>query len=178
MTYKDIKGYCDYHEFYKEVFDKLPDGAVVAEVGVYLGHSVAYLATLARESGKDITIYAVDTFEGSKEHKLKGVTAFYDEFIKNMEGCGVQGIVVPIKGTSEEVSGLIDEKSLDFVFLDAAHDYENVKNDIKMWRNKVKEGGILAGHDYVKVWAGVMKAVDEVFPKKKLKNSVWSALKD
>jgi len=50
---------------------------------------------------------------------------------------------------------------LDFVYLDAAHDYDNVKLDIKCWYPKVREGGILGGHDIID--EGVKKAVNEKF---------------
>ena len=38
--------------------------------------------------------------------------------------------------------------SLDFVYLDARHDYRSVAMDVRVWWPKVKRGGILAGHDY------------------------------
>ena len=47
---------------------------------------------------------------------------------------------------------------MDFVFLDAAHDYENVKEDILSWYPKVKVGGWLTGHDYFLGHFGVKKA--------------------
>lgn len=51
---------------------------------------------------------------------------------------------------------------MDFVFIDAAHDYESVKKDINAWLPKVKENGIIAGHDYE--WCDdVKKAVKEFF---------------
>lgn len=57
---------------------------------------------------------------------------------------------------------------LDFVFLDASHDYENVKQDILAWTPKIRSGGILCGHDYNGVGDragnfGVKRAVDEAF---------------
>lgn len=39
--------------------------------------------------------------------------------------------------------------SLDFVYLDARHDYRSVQDDILAWAPKVRAGGILAGHDYL-----------------------------
>jgi hypothetical protein len=62
---------------------------------------------------------------------------------------------------------------LDFVFLDAAHDYDNVKADITAWRSKVKSGGYLGGHDYQLIFPGVMKAVQEEFPQHQTYGFTW-----
>lgn len=67
-----------------------------------------------------------------------------------------------LKGTSEEVSKTIPNESLDFVFIDAGHRYEEVKADLEYWFPKVREGGIVSGHDYVKYQDfGVIEAVNE-----------------
>ena len=63
---------------------------------------------------------------------------------------------------SIEASKLYEDNSLDFVFIDASHEYEDVKADILSWLPKVKIGGILAGHDY-NTFEGVNRAVDEIF---------------
>jgi len=48
----------------------------------------------------------------------------------------------------------------DFIFIDAAHDYESAKHDIE--KSMSMNPWIIAGHDYdSKVWPGVVKAVDE-----------------
>ena len=54
-----------------------------------------------------------------------------------------------IRELSVEASKLFQDGSLDFVFLDAAHDYANIKKDLEAWYPKVKSGGIFCGHDYV-----------------------------
>jgi hypothetical protein len=51
--------------------------------------------------------------------------------------------------TSVEASGKVPDHSFDFVYIDARHDYESVKEDLHAWCAKVRPGGILAGHDYV-----------------------------
>ena len=38
--------------------------------------------------------------------------------------------------------------SLDFVYIDANHDFPNFINDLHQWIKKVKIGGIVSGHDY------------------------------
>lgn len=60
----------------------------------------------------------------------------------------------------------------DFVFLDGNHSYDAVVADIAAWWPKVKAGGILAGHDYVrnpdKNVVGVIPAVREFMAREKL----------
>jgi len=41
------------------------------------------------------------------------------------------------------------DRSLDFVYLDARHDFAGVAADIHAWWPKVKVGGVFAGHDFV-----------------------------
>jgi hypothetical protein len=53
---------------------------------------------------------------------------------------------------------------LDFVFVDSSHTYKDTKKEIPAWYEKVKDGGILAGHDYFEYRNDVGKAVDELLP--------------
>ena len=41
------------------------------------------------------------------------------------------------------------QPSLDFVYLDARHDYEGIKEDLNAWWPLLKQGGLIAGHDFV-----------------------------
>lgn len=42
----------------------------------------------------------------------------------------------------------VKDIQLDFLYLDGAHDYATVKEELQlMWRN-IRPGGVLAGHDY------------------------------
>lgn len=50
---------------------------------------------------------------------------------------------------SVEAAEFFEDLSLDFVYVDANHTYPAVKRDILAWWRKVKEGGLLAGHDIV-----------------------------
>ena len=54
----------------------------------------------------------------------------------------------------------------DFIYIDAAHDYQSVKADLMAWWPKLAYGGIMAGHDYNNRHKGVVKAVNEFFGKK------------
>jgi hypothetical protein len=70
--------------------------------------------------------------------------------------------------TSLEAARRVDDRTLDFVYLDARHDYDSVKEDLEAWFPKVRPGGIVAGHDYAdgsfpSGEFGVKRAVDEFF---------------
>jgi len=67
-------------------------------------------------------------------------------------------------GYSHQVVGLIPDRSLDFVYIDANHMKSQVARDIKCWYPKVRRGGLVSGHDYdVKrgKYKGVVLAVDK-----------------
>ncbi len=60
--------------------------------------------------------------------------------------------------------GNFADGNLDYVFIDASHDYENVLADIKAWLPKVKKGGWIGGHNYDdNTYPGVTQAVNEIF---------------
>jgi predicted O-methyltransferase YrrM len=66
--------------------------------------------------------------------------------------------------TTHLASRVMPNRSLDFVFIDADHSYEAVRQDIADWTHKVKPGGWVGGHDYSRKFPGVIKAVNEAFP--------------
>ncbi|GMI37667.1 hypothetical protein TrCOL_g8544 [Triparma columacea] len=53
------------------------------------------------------------------------------------------------RGTSATCAPLVEDGSLDFVYIDARHDRASVAEDLRLWWPKLRAGGILAGHDYV-----------------------------
>lgn len=50
---------------------------------------------------------------------------------------------------SSDAIGLFDNEQLDFIYVDARHDFCGVKEDIEMYWPKLRPNGIMAGHDYV-----------------------------
>lgn len=49
--------------------------------------------------------------------------------------------------SSEEASQIISDSSLDFVYIDACHEPKFVRQDMNLWYQKIKKGGVLGGHD-------------------------------
>ena len=64
--------------------------------------------------------------------------------------------------TSKEGSLDVDN-NLDFVYIDGNHSYKNIKEDIKIWFEKVVSGGVFGGDDYHIKY--VKRAVDEFVKK-------------
>lgn len=65
-----------------------------------------------------------------------------------------------LRMTSDEAVTQIPDSSLDFVFIDGLHTYEQVTIDCQNYYPKVKQGGLFAGHDYT-IIDGVHRAVNE-----------------
>lgn len=52
-------------------------------------------------------------------------------------------------GYSNEMCNKIPDNSLDWVYIDARHDYLGCKEDIESYWPKLKNNGIMSGHDYL-----------------------------
>jgi len=53
-----------------------------------------------------------------------------------------------IRKPSMQALSDFEDSSLDFVYIDANHDFPNFINDLHYWMKKVRVGGIVSGHDY------------------------------
>jgi len=82
-----------------------------------------------------------------------------------------------LRESSPSAAVRFHEGSLDFVFIDADHRYEAVRDDIRAWWPKLRSGGALCGHDYAihrdgdGIW-GVQRAVDEFAKSQSLETTV------
>lgn len=163
--YQNILGYFTFPEFYTQIANWLPQDqpSHIVEVGVHSGQSAAYLATEIYNRGIPCKLDLVDYFTnggylpGGRPDIIKQVRDALEP---------VKSIIGEMHASdSAEAADLYEDKSLDFVFIDATHAYEYVKKDIVKWKSKVKSGGILAGHDFAphEGEVGVIQAVMEEF---------------
>lgn len=171
MNWKDVEGYFSYTNLYDLALKHCPDNSTFVEVGSWMGRSTCYIGEQIKKSSKNIKFYAVDTWEGSEEPQHKETIqklqnenlTLLDVFKDNIKSCGVDDYVIPLQTTSLEAASQFEDNSLDFVHIDASHDYKNVLADIRAWYPKVKPGGFITGDDYVYCWGGVIQAVKEYF---------------
>ena len=140
------------------------DPKLGAEIGVKEGRCIAYLC----EKFPELTMYAVDPRaeqpDGTETYSDWDWAAINAEYEQRL--APFKNRVIEIKTFSVLAANGIPDGSLDFVFIDAQHDYESVKRDIEAWLPKVRGGGLISGHDYdpdPKRNYGVIKAVNEKF---------------
>lgn len=131
---------------------------IFAEVGVYEGETSAYLLSkIRRPNFRVIGVdpYASPDLQKVKSKMMRTLTDYRFLFFEKFS-----------------VDAAKDFKNIDMVFIDANHKYGSVVRDIAAWWPKIREGGILSGHDYWTVKGGrnrgVRKAVNQFVYKNKL----------
>lgn len=160
--YQNIQGYFTFPDFYKWAVEQLPSDqpSRCVELGVHSGRSAAFLAVEINNSGKPAKLDLIDLFtNGSIHNRPRILSMIHSNFAT------VRHIVDKIiPSDSAEAASQYDDKSVDFLFIDASHEYDYVKKDIAAWLPKMKSGAIMAGHDFEHIGSpGVCLAVMEAF---------------
>lgn len=155
-SWQDIEGWFDFDNIYDLAVRRSGLEASFCEIGAYKGKSTCFMAERLRLSPeKSVKFTTIDLWEW-------GGADVYGEFSANMRRAGVT--VDARRVRSPEAATAFADGSLDFVFIDGAHEREAVERDIQGWWPKVKPGGLMAGHDYFRYGGaehpGVKQAVD------------------
>lgn len=118
----------------------------VCEVGSYEGVSGELFAKHVKK------LYCVDVFiEEAYEHTFDIMMSEYDNIVK-------------VKANSKKASETFEDNFFDFVYIDAGHSYLEVFEDLTLWKPKVKNGGLIGGHDFHNLEGyGVTNAIFEYF---------------
>lgn len=125
-----------------------------AEIGVREGLYSEYLA----QSIPDLTLMCVDIWEAYPGHRESDVAVQnYAAAQTRLAPYNVKLVKLPSTVAAQDVTN----GSLDFVYIDAAHRFDDVMADLLAWIPKVRVGGIISGHDYYRGRNnGVVPAVD------------------
>ena len=122
-----------------------------AEVGV----EKALFSHLLSSNNPQLLLYGVDPYlfhkeyrEYSSQDELDGI---FEEAKVRMKSALRKKQYIFIRKPSMEAVKSFEDNSLDFVYLDGNHEAPHVQQDIEEWAKKVRPGGVVAGHDYVRV---------------------------
>jgi hypothetical protein len=157
-SWRHIHGWFDYADLYREIALKIPDGegetepSLFVEVGCWLGRSIAAMHEFLQDAGKrNVQLNVVDTFCGKPANEVQaGMLEAYggnveQAFIQNMKALKVTTNVFAMPST--EAAKHFPDNSISAIFIDGDHSQEAVQADIRAWYPKVKQDGIMAGHD-------------------------------
>ena len=128
---------------------------VGAEIGVHRG---GYSEILCKNN-PGLKLYGIDPYKAYDQYNdQKQVDEYHEEARTKLAPYDYHFVE---KFSSDAAADLADN-SLDFVYIDGNHDYDNVTADITLWSEKVRPGGIISGHDYIRFRSeqhGVVAAV-------------------
>lgn len=132
-------------------------------------------ADFLREKAKDKLCLEIGTYKG-KSARVMGEVARKLFTVDAFIFCTIQDALVNLKDLenvqiipshSKTVASMFNDRYFDVIFLDGDHSEDSVLQDIFFYRNKVKHGGYLIFHDYIKGihdgFDSVKIAVDKTF---------------
>lgn len=122
------------------------------KVGAEIGVERGIYSEVLLKANPDLQLFSIDAwtaYKGYRDHvSQEKMDRLYKEAQEKLNPYG--GRSVMMKGFSVDVAHKFPDNSLDFVYIDGNHEFQQVVNDICVWDKKVRVGGIVAGHDYVK----------------------------
>lgn len=133
------------------------DGLRVAEVGVEKGQTLLYLNS--RPSLRIADYVGVDPYVIKGKPELDDIL---DGYQRNLSLAIAEKHATSVRlllQNSVDATMLVEDDYFDLVFIDADHEFLPTKQDIHLWRRKVRKGGIIAGHDFSMHHLAVVLAV-------------------
>ncbi len=123
-------------------------GELGFKVGAEVGTEKGIYADILCSSNVGVKLYCVDAWEcyvGYRDYLDPKVLAdAYETAKKRLKPYNVE----LIREYSMDAVKHFPDGSLDFVYIDANHEFPWVVQDVFYWSKKIRRGGIVSGHDY------------------------------
>lgn len=141
----------------EHLLDLLPKNAIVAEVGVAFGDFTIEII----ERTNPQCIHLVDLW-GSERYKegLENIKQKFSTVIQSNNMIINQGLSIQVLPT-------FPDKYFDWLYIDTDHSFKTTYQELLLSESKVKDGGLILGHDYctgnviTPVPYGVIEAVNK-----------------
>ena len=144
VTFTEQMGHADK----RTLADIAKDAVFAIEVGSYMGGSAEAILSGMPQNGR---LVCVDTLDGTPASSQENATpqltilTLMERLRRFGDRCSL------LKADSRRAAQWFAPHIADLVFIDAAHDFENVMADIAAWLPIVKPSGLIAGHDYDRI---------------------------
>ena len=151
----------------------------IVEIGVYRS---SFCKQVLGEVGHDLDCYwlvdpwNIDNCTDSSGKDFTG-SQWEDEYVNACRMMFDYRCTKVLRMTSIKAARLFDHKSVDLVYIDGSHEFDNVVEDANTWKRKIRNGGIISGHDYGAGWPEVKRAVESCFSLNEIHThlgTVWS----
>lgn len=137
----------------------LPDGAIILEIGCYKGRSTCCFAFACVGTRKHV--FTIDTFNGNEtDFTGNDRRDFFNVWRKNIQRNNLQEYVTALISFSYEVVKTWS-KSINLLFIDGSHIYEDVLADFNNFYPYVVPGGVIALHDVEPGHTGPLRVWNE-----------------
>ena len=124
-----------------EMLDILPKNAICAEIGVDHGDFSEQILSLTHPR----KLHLIDKW-GDEARYHDGLKLLVNE--KFSEQIKAEQVEINL-GYSVDVLKTFSDNYFDWAYLDTVHDYDYTKKELATLKDKVKDNGIIAGHDFV-----------------------------
>ena len=143
---------------------EVPAGGTIVEIGSYQGKSTVALGlgVKTKPYTDAVLIYAIDPHMGEMKHGARFDIFDQVELFKNLLRFEVADVVNVVSMPSVHIAQAWCYGDIELLWIDGAHDYQDVTRDIQAWSKWLSPSGKMAFHDYANPdFPGVRQAVNE-----------------
>ena len=152
---------------------KIKENDVCAEIGVWTG---SFSSDILKHKPSELHLidpWVHQDHEWVQWAKGERVNRAYEQVLSKFKND--ENVYIHRKNSTDT---FFEKEYFDWVYIDADHSYDSVKEDLKHWYPQVKKGGFLCGDDYGwshKLTRGPKPAVDEFVETHNLKIEIDGA---
>ncbi len=145
----------------EDILRILPKDSIGAEIGVFKGEFSEKILNIVKPK----KLHLIDTWWKGEENwdwatEDKSTLNAYNKILLQFKEYIKEGRVIPCVGDDLKTLSSYSDSYFDWVYLDTTHTYEQTSKELKLLIKKVKDKGLITGHDYNH--PGVSKAVNEI----------------
>lgn len=144
-----------------QIVSLLNDNSVGCELGIFEGD----FSDVLIQSNKFTRLFLIDIFDGTAFNfgKVYNNASILENHVKNR--FKQYDYVTVIKNDSLSFLRSMQNNSLDFIYIDTVHSYDQTQKELEESYRVIKNNGLICGHDYCTMFNGVIESVQEFIQK-------------